>query len=399
MDPDRFEQIVGKKAVWLPAGEELDGVPFTLVVRPADAEQVAACLEEASARRAAVVATGGRSKLGWGNVPDAKGLVRLDLSALRRRLEVDPDEGVATVEAGVALADLSREVRAQGKRLLLETPHRGSTVGGAIAADSFGLELGPERRTRDELLGLEVALPNGKLARAGGRVVKNVSGFDLVRLYCGSLGTLGVITQASLRLRPLPEARRVLGIAARSWDDAIGEARALLAGDVLPQGVAVLPTERGVEALLLLEGAARDVAERAGRLPAEQRSEEDWARAARELTGEQAGDVRLQVGARPSDTLEACHEIRIAAGERALRLALPAAGLVLAEVPAASLAPLIERCAERGFAPFVERAPATLKRAVDVFGRPPDTLPLMRALKQRFDPNRVLAPGRFVGRL
>jgi glycolate oxidase FAD binding subunit len=404
-EPDRFEQILGAAHVWVPAGESLDGKPVTLVLRPGTPEEVAACLAEAVERAAAVVVTGGGSKLGWGNTPEAQAVVRLDLTRLDVPSDVNPDEGVATVQAGTRVADLVRELEPLGKRTRLETPHAGATVGGTIAADAFGPDVAPERRVRDEVLGLEVALANGSVTRCGGRVVKNVTGFDLVRLYCGSLGTLGVITAATFRLRPGPETRRVLGRGFDAWEPAMAFAAELLRGPADPSAVALRPKADArpeadaVEVLWLLEGSERDVASRAGYESGDPRDFEEWRRVEAETAGGGAEPVRLRLGARPSDTLAVCVAIRELAGAAAVRLALPRVGLVFADLGVGALEPTFERAAARGWTAFAERAPDEVKRHVDVFGPPPDTLPLMRALKRRFDPQRVLSPGRFVGRL
>jgi glycolate oxidase FAD binding subunit len=399
MESDRFEQIVGREHAWLPGGETLDGVPVSLVVRPGSVEELSACLAEASARGTALVPAGSGSKLHWGNAPAARSFVRLDLSRLRARPEIDPLEGVATLAAGMRVSELVRELYACGKRSRLETPFVDATVGGTIAADAFGPEVGPGRRLRDELLGLEVAMADGTLARCGGRVVKNVTGFDLVRLHCGAMGTLGVIVRATFRLRPLPAERRVVGLEFPEFEPAIAAAHELLAAAVEPAGVAVLRAEGRVRLLWVLEGDAADVALRGGRRPGVGRDESEWTAAARAMVESPARGVGLRLGARPSDAQALVAAVESAGGAAAVRVVLPAAGLVHAHVPAEALPALLERARARGWASFVESAPAEVKRQLDVFAPDADALPLMRALKQRFDPKRVLSPGRFAGRI
>src|SRR5215831_13778312 len=183
---DPFEAIVGAEHVVRPENDALCGARVLAVVRPADAAEVAACLRAATESRVPIVAVGGGTKLGFGNDLDARDCVRLELGRLSRELALDPDEGVADVGAGVALERLAGEAAAVGKTTAFEALRTGATVGGAIAVDPVGLDFGPDARARDDLLGLEVALANGELAHAGGRVVKNVTGFDLVRLHCGA---------------------------------------------------------------------------------------------------------------------------------------------------------------------------------------------------------------------
>jgi glycolate oxidase FAD binding subunit len=393
-----FASIVGDEHVHVPAGSTLDGAKIEAVVSPGSAEQVAACLGAARDAGIALVARGGGSKLHWGNPPDAGALVLLDLSRLNAAPEVEPDEGIVTVEAGMAVGALARAAAEQGTRTSLDGSFPNATVGGTIAADPVGPTHSIEHRPRNDLLGLQVALPNGELTRAGGKVVKNVTGFDLVRLYCGSLGTLGVITQATLRLRSSPVARVVLRRDFSRLDAALG-AVAELMSVLEPAGVGLRTSGAATALLWLLEGGEPSVAEYAGRFEGEDAGVEAWEELGREIGAPepQTGSARVRVGARPTDTRSICHELERLGGARALRLVLPRTGVAFAEIPAESLPELWRAAAVEDWALFVERLPAELD--YDVFGPEPDGLPLMRALKRRFDPDRVLAPGRYVGRI
>jgi glycolate oxidase FAD binding subunit len=391
-----FERLVGAEHVRLSPAAELDGVPVQLVVSPATQEEVAACLAEARERGVALVPSTGGTKLRWGNRASARALARLDLSRLARIVELDAAEGVATVEAGVRLDALAAAAAAHGKRAHLDSGHAGESAGGVIATEAFGLEYAPGRRVRNELLGLRVALPDGTLARCGGRVVKNVTGFDLVRLQCGAFGTLGVIVEATLRLRPQPAATAVLGRSLPSWREALAFAHDLVARGVEPVGVAAEPAGRGARVFWRLEGSEADLRERAGRAGGEALADPDWQRLRRARTS-LATPARVRLGARPSDThalVEACVEL---AGAAAPLLALPAAGIAFAGAPEPALDALVERAGKQRWLALVEVASPAWKAGRDVFGRPPEALPLMRELRRRFDPAGVLSPGRFVG--
>jgi glycolate oxidase FAD binding subunit len=391
-----FESVVGAAHVAQGPGE-IDGVAIEAVVSPASAEQVAACVKLAADLRVALVARGGGSKLHWGNPLAAKRAVLLDTARLLEPFELRADEGVAILGAGVRLAQLADRLSAQGKLCLLEPLHAGATVGGAIAADPIAPEYALDRRLRSDLLGIEVVLAGGQIARAGGQVVKNVTGFDLVRLYCGSLGTLGVITRASVRLRALPERVRIL---ARSYPDVasgLAGAGALRAAGVEPAGAALRPTPNGVELVWRLAGSDAAVARAAARFPGEDAPVAAWETVRREVVGADAGDrVALRLAARPTDGAPLCAALRAQGGT--LRVALPLAGIVFGELPASGLEPLLGAASSAGWALFVERAPLALRRRIDVFGPEPAGLALMRALKRRFDPDGRLAPGRFAGR-
>jgi glycolate oxidase FAD binding subunit len=379
--------------------ESLDGVPVAATLRPASAQEVAATLFEARGRGAALAPTGGGSKLHWGNRSDAEKLDRLDLRGLDAPLDVDADEGIATVGAGVAVAALEQRAHEAGKRTRLPRLYPDATVGGTIASDPVGPDTVPEHRLRDELLGLEVALTNGELTRSGGQVVKNVTGFDLVRLYCGSQGTLGVITRATLRLWPLPESRSVRVRDSSDVQSAIATAQEILASGVEPAGIAILPDESRAKLLWCVEGSKVDAEERAARVEGERADESEWSEASVAVAGVEPapGRCMVRLSGRQSDTGPVARCLAEAGG--VLRAVLPALGIAWADVEAPALPALEERTRACDFALFTERGDAELKRERDVYVPEPGGLPLMRTLKSRFDPERVLNPGRFVGRI
>lgn len=395
---EAFRAILGAAHVESPGGD-LDGVPVACTLRPGSAEEVAACVGAAAREGLSLVASGGGTKLGWGNPPAAPALVRLDLGRLSRILDLDADEGIATLEAGVPLGELAARAQACGKETRLDAGRPKATVGGTIATDPPGAETGSAPRLRDDLLGLRVALADGRLAGCGGRVVKNVTGFDLVRLYCGSFGTLGVIVEATLRLRPRPECVRVLAREALTFESACEQARELLAAQVRPAGLALLPGAAAWRVLWRVTGTEADVVARAGRYPGEAASAREWTSVVQTLAEDGAAGARLRLASRASDCVALGRSLASHAGSRALCAALPAAGIVFGEIDERAALSVLEEAARRDWVVFVEHASAELKERIDVFGAAPETLPLMRALKNRFDPQRRLAPGRFVGRL
>ncbi|HXX47435.1 MAG TPA: FAD-binding oxidoreductase [Myxococcota bacterium] len=385
---DPFEAIVGAAHVLRPEGQQLCGARVVAVVRPGSAAEVAACLRAAAESRIPVVPVGGGSKLGFGNELAARECVRLELARLPAAIELDADEGVADVSASAGLEPLARAARAAGKATSFEPLHSAATLGGAIAVDPPGIDFSPDARARDDLLGIEVALANGELARAGGRVVKNVTGFDLVRLYCGSFGTLGVVTRATVRLRAAPETTATTRARFGSVEaalDALGQAQPAAR-------VALRIDQAGVELWCRFAGAEADVAAESGRAPGEAIASESWASLRAELASPPApGTGRVRLGARGSDVPLLCRALGAA-----VRLALPRAGLVFACAEEAAL-PALAALAERAGAVFaLERAPGAGPVGCDAFGAAPPALALMRQLKARFDPARVLSPGRYV---
>src|SRR5947208_2316906 len=186
------------------------------IVTPASEEDLARVVAEANRRGLKVTPRGGGTKLEWGNPPERVDLV-LSTLGLSRVVEHAHGDMTVTAEAGCTYGALQMHVARRGQRLALDNlfPDR-ATLGGIMATnDSGALRVG-FGSLRDLVLGVTVALPDGTLARSGGKVVKNVAGYDLPKLMVGAFGTLGVITQATFRLHPLPAATRTFEFAASS---------------------------------------------------------------------------------------------------------------------------------------------------------------------------------------
>lgn len=389
-----------------------DGVAIAERLVPGSAEELASQLGELSRRGGAVLVRGGGSRLGIGN-PLRRADALLETRGLGRLLEFDADEGVLRAQAGAPLALLRREAAAAGWELPLDPPGEAATLGGTLAAAATGPCFA---QPRDVVLGIEVALAAGTLACSGGRVVKNVTGYDLAKLFVGSFGALGVVTSAWLRLRPLPEARVVLGAPLPAEPGATLAAarrpavRAALTFDS-PLAASVLPGAPG--ALLVLElagdGPAVEVdcsalAAQIGATPCE----ETVLARARELAASEARAAER--------ALLALRLVVVPTAVAAAAAALRAAGLVVSTQPARGLVhawrslpadaeaavaaaiAAVRGAAARGNGSWrVEAAPLAQKRDVDVFGDPGTPLALLRRLKAEYDPQGVLNPGRFAG--
>jgi glycolate dehydrogenase FAD-binding subunit len=388
-----------------------EGCEIEGCVRPKSREELAAILGELAARGGAALVRGGGSRLGVGNALRRADLV-LETGGLDRLLELDADEGVLQAEAGAPLAALRRAAAEAGWELPLDPPGEAATLGGALAAAAAGPCF---PAPRDALLGIEVALASGERVRAGGRVVKNVTGYDLGKLFTGSFGALGVIVSAWVRLRPRPEARAVLVAALPSDASRTLEAsrrptvRAAIVLDAPLAGQA-LPGADGARLLLEIAGDEPAVAgERAwlgGALGAEDAPPEALERT-RALLGEAPAEgLSVRVATLPTAAPAAASALR---GAGAAVLAEPARGLVRAWAPLPAGAPhpgaepllaAAREAAVQGRGSWrVETAPLAVKRSLDVFGDPGPRLALLRRLKAEYDPGGALNPGRFAGRL
>ncbi|MGO9287475.1 MAG: FAD-binding oxidoreductase, partial [Polyangia bacterium] len=181
-----------------------------MVAEPGTAEDLARALRWAHAAGVKVSPRGGGTKMGWGNPPAACDLV-LSTARLNRVLEHAWADMTVIVEAGCRVADLQKTLAEHGQRLALDPlwPER-ATIGGILSTNDSGTLRARYGSLRDLIIGITVALPDGTLAKSGGKVVKNVAGYDLAKLFTGALGTLGVIVQAIFRLHPLPRESRSL---------------------------------------------------------------------------------------------------------------------------------------------------------------------------------------------
>ena len=193
-----------------PARFAIRGATPRAALRPASREELAEALRAAAREALAVVPWGGGVTLAREAAPERYD-VAIDVTALDRVLEYEPEDLTLTAEPGVRLATLSRLLAARGQELPLEAPHAGSaTLGGVLASNASAARRLRFGAPRDRILGARFALSDGSLARSGGKVVKNVAGYGIHRLLCGSRGGLAVIVEASLKLTPAPALRAAL---------------------------------------------------------------------------------------------------------------------------------------------------------------------------------------------
>jgi glycolate oxidase FAD binding subunit len=400
---------------------EVDGAKLDVALEPADDASLARSIATLAERGLGAIVRGGGTRIGFAN-PARGARLLLSTQRLAGVLEVDAEEGVARARAGTPLAELRDAVDSAGWLLPFDAPGMRTTLGGVLATAAIGPRHLGFGRPRDLVLGMDVVLGDGARTRCGGRVVKNVTGYDLMKLQIGAHGAFGVITAAWLRLRPRPECERTLS--ASLDGDAASIARAVAAARlgsarscalVDPSFGFVVEPKRSTRTgwLLIAELAGeeaavtRDAARLASDLGADEASPGAVARL-RSLQGENFGPagLRFRVSALPS-RLPAVFGA-LSPADAAL-LVYPGAGLVIARIALDTIADtagverawLAMRAAARagGGNVVLEAAPPWAKVARDVFGEPCDEWRLARALKARFDPAGILNPGRYVGGL
>ena len=396
---------------------------------PVSVAELAATVEMA-ARQGRVLTPWGAGTLqhlGRAPLPEAE---QLCTGALNRILEYNPADLTITVEAGATLADAQAALREHGQWLPWDPPAPDqATIGGLLAAGASGpLRLG-YGTPRDWVLGMRVVLGDGRLVKSGGKVVKNVAGYDTHKVQLGALGTLGVIAEATLKVAPLPEEIATLVFACADRASACALALRLRDRPLAPASLAI---SEGDEQVLLAArfaglgaAVARQIhlAEAAGeQLGAHRKPIEETDRVL--LWQALAGFANPQLR-HHGNTSSAALIIRAGAPLAALEKVLAAlhdtapvgsavralghggVGLAYArwyladetgeETVSAALSELRGRLAALGGYAVVEDAPAALGSSLDIWGPPPATIELMRGLKAQWDPQNILNRGRYVG--
>ena len=422
--------IVGREQIAASAAElsaaAVDGVTPRWRVRPSSVDEVSRIVKLAASEGLAVMPLGSGSALALG-MPPARVDIALDLSRLTGIMEYVPADMVATVQAGVRLDVLGRELGKHGQMLALD-PYGGlsRTVGGVIASGASGQRRFRYGTGRDLLLGARFVQADGTVTWGGSKVVKSVTGYDVPKLLAGSLGTLGVVVEATLRLHPTPPASGSWLFAFSSQDAAAAFVAAVLASTLEPDRLAWLNAaalarsgmDRADAGVAVSIGSVAEAvgaqgaalasmgASESGRVSAI--DESFWSSLGGALAGPIALKLASEIRRLPfwSGELEkafARHGLSAAivgeAGNGVLRAAAEGS-LPPADWAKDIVSPLRDGLSAEGGSLIVERAPVELKRAADVWGPVPEpALTVMKRLKSEFDPRGILNPGRFVGGL
>ncbi len=393
-----FTDIVGAKHVRdATAHDHVSGIAPRLVVSPRDEAEVSSVLAAATAQRLTVAVRGGGTKLDWGSPPERCDIV-LSTSRISGIVEHEPADLVCVVRAGTTLVHLQDQlgsVPGFRQRLMLDPPQGAhATVGGVVATAASGPLRTRYGTARDLVIGASFVLSDGTVGRSGGKVVKNVAGFDVAKLLVASLGTLAVITEVAFRLHPLPAASRTVLFGSRSPDELCAFARAVGGMQVTPSVVDL----HWPEGLVL---ARFDSSERGCQVQAEQVATQAGGR----ILGEQEA-VALASLLSGSPWSEP--------GSVAAVAMLPSRvaefmSLLSTTLEAAVVRPLLGT-GEVRFPPDALDAVRAVARRVDgrivirrgngrAAGDFDDAvaLDLMRSVKRQLDPARTLSPGRQVG--
>ena len=396
------------------AAHQTDGVTPAAMITPETTEQIGVVLRLCSETEATVVPWGGGTAMTIGNPPRQVDLV-IKLDKLARVIEHDAPNLTVTAQCGTTLNALQSALAPQKQFAPIDAPFpERATIGGIVAANLNGARRGFYGGVRDLVIGMKVVLASGESIKAGGKVVKNVAGYDMCKLFVGSLGTLGIITEVTFKVSPTAESAST-SIARGTLIQARHFLEELFLSRLLPAAVFLLreTTANDWQVAVWCEGFAETV-ERHGR--------ELQAMAAR--AGMNLGSA---VPEKHLDLWQSVRDFPLAPDRVTYRITVPRAavfdyleraavwnpsqiisdasmGTIWLAFPGnktaiARFSEIEATARERGGHALLFSAPAGLKTAVNVWGASPPTLSLMREIKSRFDPDALLNPGRFVGGL
>lgn len=413
-----LQRIVGEEHVREATREDaVDGVQPSFIAEPGSIEEASELMKLASSESLAISPRGSGTKMSLGNPPRELDLI-VSMARMNEVIEHTPGDQVVRVQAGIKLEALQHQLAGSDQILGIDPPEKGATIGGIIAANYSGPRRVRYGTIRDLIIGITVVLADGTVAKAGGKVVKNVAGYDLSKLFTGSLGTLGLIATANFRLHPEPETARTVVVELENTEAAGEAAQAIMHSQIVSSALELHWSEETRLLTVLIEGippaveAQSETASFLFKPFGELRTVSDEkALALGPLTPPDApeaeDEVALKVAAPPAELTGVLDSVLGACERKGITYRITghaANGVTLVglsgggeEAQVGVVEELREIWVRRGGSLVMLKAPLSIKKRVDVWGPTGDYLGLIRRLKEKFDPGGVLNPGRFLG--
>ncbi|MDE0484597.1 MAG: FAD-binding oxidoreductase [Candidatus Poribacteria bacterium] len=428
---DQLRRIVGESGI-LSEGQvsdyTYDSCIPKIVVMPASVQALQNVLRFASEQNLSVMPVGSGTKLGIGNLAPKTDIV-LATTRLNKVIEYEPADLTVTVEAGIRLADLQTELAKNRQFLPLNPPYADRcTIGGIVSTNASGPLRLRYGTARNLVLGMHVTHATGTVVKSGGKVVKNVAGYDLNKLYIGAFGTLGIITEVTLKLAPLPAHEAILAVQSETIQDAVNIGLKVVCSQTLPTFVNLFVNvefnQFHEKKPTLLVGFAGDPETVAWQLNSTQNLvEQNGSIGVQKIEGEshenichiiqefsavdrKSDTVLVKVNLKRTDLAEFAEhglkdtcQMMVLLGNGVLYLKIPIDSTTDFQQLADTLTQLRQRVIDVGGNLIIETAPPELKQQIDVWGPIGSTLKLMEQVKAKFDAKSVLNPGRFASNI
>ena len=434
---DNLGKIVGETGM-PPDPYQIDEVCSQAVVAPSSIREIQDILAFATEHQLSIVPVGAGTKLGIGNPPEKVDLVLL-MGQFNEVLEYEPADLSVTVQAGVRLSELQKTLATEGQFLPLDPPYAAdTTLGGLVAANASGPSRLRHGTARNRVLGMKVVQPSGTVVNSGGKVVKNVAGYDLKKLYIGAFGTLGIITELTFNLYPLPELKRTLLLSFKTVKDAAEVALQIANSQLAPVFInlftdgafATVSSETALSGTIVgvgIDGHPETVAwqlkqvqsmatEQGDVIGVEMLEDIDQAEFRSSMCAFPEGSpspqaIICKANLRMTDVegfVNGTQETVTPLHAPVHTMGLIGSGVVYIAISegsddtnelqsiAKAIVELREHAISVGGSLIIESAPLALKRQVDVWGPVGNSTGLMKAIKARLDPVGLMNPGRFV---
>jgi glycolate oxidase FAD binding subunit len=410
-----LQNIVGEEHAREAGTEDaVDDVAPSFVVEPVSTEEISELMKFANDQDLAVAPRGGGTTMSLGNPPREVDLI-LSTARMNAVVEHVPGDQVVRVQSGIRFGDLQERLAGSDQMLGVDPPEvgNGATVGGIVATNSSGPRRYRYGTIRDLIIGITVVLADGTVAKAGGKVVKNVAGYDLSKLFTGSLGTLGVIAECNFRLHPRPETARTVAVELPDTASAGAASQAILHAQIVPSAVELFWSDETRLLTVLIEGIPSGVEAQAeatshilGGFGEVRTLTDDEVEPSSPLGADDDG-VAVKISAPPAElagvldsTLGASSRLGVTpritghAGTGVTYVGLSGGD---EEARAGVVEELREIWLRRGGSVIVREASPAFKERVEAWGPIGTRLDLTRRVKEKFDPRGILNPGRFVG--
>ena len=419
------------------SGYAVDGEAPGVVARPTSPQGISESMSVASEHGLSVSPLGGRTRAGLGNAPESLDLV-VDMTRVDQVLAHNAADLTATVEAGIIVSRLQEILAEHGQFLAIDPPLPDrATIGGSLAVGWSGPATWQNWSPRDVVIGMRTVQADGTVTKSGGQVVKNVSGYDMARLHIGALGTLGIIAEVSFKLTPLPAQQATVMAAFESDESCLDAALAVFGSSLVPLAITTLHGQERLAGEGGIGGGRPSLAVRVGgRAKSVERQTDDVASIFRRfganhvtvVDGDDAarmwrrmGDfgwaeettpvVGIRASVLPTDipgALESLPDMEDSPGLAWRATTQTGQGVIdihwlgaEGESPSEHVSDALSRTMQSvrgvGGTAVVTHAPTRIKESLDVWGEPTSAIDTMRNLKQQYDPNRLLNPGRFMG--